>query len=54
MSLKYIKSERGTNILVDGGYMYQRECNTPKKTFGGVCSTNKNVEEESVYLMMKK
>jgi len=32
MSLKYIKSERGTNILVDGGYMYQRECNKPEKS----------------------
>jgi len=31
MSLKYIKSERGTNILVDGEYMYHRECKKSEK-----------------------
>jgi hypothetical protein len=29
---KYIKSERASNILVNGGYMYQRECNMLEKS----------------------
>jgi len=54
MSLKYIKSEKGANILVDSGYMYQRECIISQEiAFGGVCNTNKNVEKEFIFLTVK-
>jgi len=53
MSLKYIKSERGTNILANGGTCTSVNAISQKKAFGDVCNTNKNVEEEFMYLMVK-
>jgi len=32
MALQFVKSERGKNILVDDGYMYQLESERPEKS----------------------